>query len=769
MRQRPGSICPLLLLAMSALAGGCETPLECGELLRQAPDRRICVCPNGGEYRDGLCHLDGSAAPLDGMTWGDAGPDDAEAPDAGSCAERTFYRDADGDGFGDRASSTSACEAPDGYVEDDRDCDDDCESCGPEGTEVCDAELKDEDCDGSSNEAEAGCTCVPGSEPVQCGATDVGECRYGTQTCVDGVYGECEGAVLAADETCNGLDDDCDGHTDESVTTTFYRDADGDMYGSPSVTLHACAAPLGYVARGMDCDDSCAACRPGGTEVCDGSRDEDCRDGVDDGCECVAGTSRACEGGFSAGECRRGTQMCSSAGTWAPCSGRVDPIAERCNGRDDDCNGAADDGSAAMSCGTASRATLGCSAGSCVVTSCTSGYRDCDSVSTNGCETRLGTANHCLACNDVCGWACAESGCNDGVVVDGGHFHTCVLREAGDVACWGADSAGQLGNDLATATQTAPAAVSALGAVTSIVAGYQHTCALVAGGTVYCWGLDRSGQLGDDTVASDRAVPVVVSGLPNAIAIAAGGDHTCALLSSGTVRCWGDDTYGQLGNDSANTRQFSPVPVAGLSGVTAIATGYAHTCALLSNRTVRCWGHDELGQLGNDALLSNRPTPVAVAGLADVVALAAGASHTCALLASGAVRCWGADDTGQLGNDVARAHQAVPVAVQGLTGVAALALGSNHSCALMSNGRAQCWGSDHYGQLGNDSDELDQAMPVAVLDLGDIRSLGAGGNHTCAVLESGAVRCWGSNYVSQLGNGGTRDEATSVPTLAPGT
>ncbi|AKF07552.1 BNR repeat domain protein [Sandaracinus amylolyticus] len=309
------------------------------------------MCPNGGEYRDGLCHRDGSVVPLDGMTWDDAGVETTEDSgiDSGpACEERTFHRDADGDGFGDRASSIRSCDAPEGYVEDDRDCDDDCEACGPEGTEVCDADLKDEDCDGASNEADAGCTCIPGSAPVQCGTTDVGECSYGTQRCVDGTYGECEGVVSPVDEICNGVDDDCDERVDESVTTTFYRDADGDTYGNAAMTMQACAAPSGYVARAMDCNDSCSACHPGRAETCDGENN-DCDTATDEGVlqtfyrdldgdtfgsATSPMTACAAPAGYVANDddCNDSCGSCRPGGT------------EVCDGLDNDCAGGVDNG-----------------------------------------------------------------------------------------------------------------------------------------------------------------------------------------------------------------------------------------------------------------------------------------------------------------------------------------------------------------------------------------------------------------------------------------
>jgi alpha-tubulin suppressor-like RCC1 family protein len=352
----------------------------------------------------------------------------------------------------------------------------------------------------------------------------------------------------------------------------------------------------------------------------------------------------------------------------------------------------------------------------------------------------------------------------------GGYFHTCALLATGGMRCWGKDSFGQLG-DGALRDQSSPQIVSGLADRVQLAAsGDEHICALMENGTLQCWGSNQFGQLGTGVMANNAPPESVqgISGGSNPHAIAAGSGHSCALLTDGSVDCWGLDATGQLGNGSSSS-SLAPVRVSGLSQpATALASGPAHTCALLQDGTVACWGNNADGQLGDGTTL-DRTSAVPVSGLSGVTALAAGTSHTCALLQDGTVACWGDNAAGQLGNGTSGSQPVThPVVVSGVTNVQAIAAGGQHTCALVSGGGERCWGSNASGELGNGAVSYQPvSAPVTVSGLSSgVESITAGEQHSCALLTNGTIKCWGSNAAGQLGDATATDRLT--PTQVTG-
>ena len=345
--------------------------------------------------------------------------------------------------------------------------------------------------------------------------------------------------------------------------------------------------------------------------------------------------------------------------------------------------------------------------------------------------------------------------------------HTCAVTADHRLLCWGENSYGQLG-DGTVQNRTSPVEVLALaGTAGAVAAGHHHTCALTLAGGVLCWGRNSEGQLGDGSTRQ-RLAPVAVVGLGSGVvAIGAGFAHTCALLATGGVRCWGNNFHGQIGDGTAGNAWNTPRDVVQLAGAAAISAGDWHNCALLTSGGLRCWGENLHGQLGNgQSGVNQQSTPVAVALNGRALGVAAGAVHTCALVENRSVKCWGRNTYGQLGTGTVGGIEETPVQVNELTGVVTIAAGGAHSCATTVPEVALCWGRNEYGQIG---DGTTNNRPAPVAAGGPVAtSITAGEAHTCA-SRPGEVVCWGRNDLGQLGLGNTVSPGRTgqaVPELA---
>ncbi|MBK6809714.1 MAG: hypothetical protein IPG81_12560 [Sandaracinaceae bacterium] len=317
----------------------------------------------------------------------------------------------------------------------------------------------------------------------------------------------------------------------------------------------------------------------------------------------------------------------------------------------------------------------------------------------------------------------------------GGADHICAVIDGGAVVCWGLDTSGEVGDGPDDgAMEPLPTPVVGLdgasASATQVASGRSFSCALLTTGQVHCWGGDVVGQLGDgndDNANESAPVPMDANSGVRHVVTAQWG--TCATLESGAALCWGGDATGRVGDgDDDEATEFAPVPVVGLDGVAGAAlevhTSSGHSCALMATGAVVCWGSDALGQLGNGAGgPAVQHAPVGVVGLdgaaSRAVALAVGDAHTCAVLDTGSVRCWGLDERGQVGDGGSNAASiSSPVTVAGLDGSADRAIrvsaGAEHSCALLESGEVRCWGDNVFGQLGHGSVNTSEGAPVSV-------------------------------------------------------
>lgn len=351
--------------------------------------------------------------------------------------------------------------------------------------------------------------------------------------------------------------------------------------------------------------------------------------------------------------------------------------------------------------------------------------------------------------------------------LNSGESHTCALTSAGQAWCWGRNSYGQLGDSTAT-TRTTPVQVLQQSGVTftQVSAGQSHNCAITSAGQAWCWGYNANYLLGDSTTNLGLAPVAVkpVGGVAFTSIYAALG-HTCGLDANGQAYCWGSNAYGQLGNNSTTHRK-TPYPVQHPSGVTftSISGGESHTCALDTAGQAWCWGYGAGGAMGGGFSFGDSiPVQVTHPSGVTFTSLVADYRHTCALSSAGQAYCWGANNSGQLGDNTTTT-QYTPVAVQQPSGVTfvSISLGSAHTCARTSGGQAYCWGLNTRGQLG-DASFTQRKTPVAVSQPSGV-SLGLvsnGAYFTCGLDGVGQSWCWGRNDFYQIGNGTTTD--SNVP------
>jgi len=626
------------------------------------------------------------------------------------------------DGAVDAIDTLPACES-----------DGDCSDGDPcNGIEICDGETglcrsSAPPADGFLCDHEPRSVCMAGTCRLSiCGDAflDTGGGEFcdppGVDGCRDGCLQGCasDGDCIDDGNPCNGLE--------YCSLTGFLCDR-----RDPPADGTACASDPARICIGNTCQES--SCGDGFHDLAGG---EECDDGngeAGDGCEITCRYS--CHGddecedgpGCRLGVCDTGmTHRCESAA--APAGTLCRPSASACDAREL-CDGL----------------SLDCPA---------------DVLLPEGAAGEDG--NPCTG-PELCDRAGACSGVplvtpGADTILAGGR-QTCALLSSGSVACWGDNALGQLGN-ASTDSSPSPVFVSGIGEETAeVAAGASHGCAATLSGRVLCWGDNEHGQLGNGAwgPGTESPWPLAVPGLPgDTAALAAGDGHSCAIGAGGSLLCWGRNDFGQAGLGTSDSPVSAPAAVTGLgSGVIQASAGGLHTCAVTSDGLAFCWGRNDFGQLG-DGSTTDRSAPAAVSlgSGVSVASVAAGSHHSCAVTSGGGALCWGRNDFGQLG-DGSTGERRTPVSVSGLdAGVLRLSCGELHTCALMDSGIVKCWGANAFGQLGNGSTSRSK-WPVDVSSLeSPAEALDCGTNHTCAVLaSSGAMLCWGSNAFGQLGNG----------------
>jgi ELWxxDGT repeat protein len=357
--------------------------------------------------------------------------------------------------------------------------------------------------------------------------------------------------------------------------------------------------------------------------------------------------------------------------------------------------------------------------------------------------------------------------------LSGADRHTCAILDNGDLKCWGYDGQGQLGDGGTNTDTNAPSSTAIdLGigrTAVSVVSGDWHTCAILDNDDMKCWGRGTNGRLGNGGT-SDKTTPIATNTLGSgrtAVDISAGAAHTCAVLDNGDLKCWGSDTYGQLGTGQGYGYSGTAIDLGTGRTAVAVSAGHEHTCAILDTGDLKCWGWNNFGQAGGQCLVTECYTPSSTAidlGTGrTAVAVSNGEGHTCAILDNGDLKCWGRNTQGQLGDGTnTNTNAPSSTAINLGTGRTAVAVstGDYHTCAILDNGDMKCWGYALYGQLGDGgSISMNLNAPSSsAIDLGTGRTavaVSAGSLHTCAILDNGEAKCWGWNDRGQLGDGGS--------------
>jgi alpha-tubulin suppressor-like RCC1 family protein len=341
---------------------------------------------------------------------------------------------------------------------------------------------------------------------------------------------------------------------------------------------------------------------------------------------------------------------------------------------------------------------------------------------------------------------------SDWANVSAGMNHSCAIKTNNTLFCWGSNSDGQLGNN---STTDSPVPVQESTAATDWVdlsATYSHTCAIKTDGRLLCWGRNSLSQL-DNNPNKNNLVPVPESTTATDWAsLSTNMYHTCAIKTNGKLFCWGYNDLGQLGNNSTKN-SLAPVQESKAGTDWArVSVGEFHTCAIKTDGRLFCWGNNSSGQLGNNSTSDSHVPVQESTAASDWARVSACGFHTCAIKTNGTLFCWGDNNHGQLGNNSTKGSLAPAQESTAATDWVDLSAGVVHTCAIKTNGGLFCWGYNDYNELGNDA-TMESLVPIQESAFAtDWVKLSAGSSHTCAIKTNGELFCWGNDDYGELGN-----------------
>ncbi len=724
----------------------------------------------------------------------DLGPDCDDSPTTGASCHSgcgNYYRDTDGDGHGDPAQPLAACALPDGYSENGMDCDDNDASRNPGAMELCNG--IDDDCDGEIDvgdcQPHASCDDEGGTVPAHCSCDDgyaeppaaPGTCQPAAQpTAGDLAITE----IMIQPEGSASLPE---GQYFEMVNTTDATlNLTGILFAVDNSTEQATsllATPAILPAHGYFVVASSGdATRNGGVSpdlVFSGMPELEAgygrirvvgRDGGqvldqvtwDSAWNHAQGAALELSPGAFAGDPAslndEGVHWCHHRFSTLPGGDRGTPGAEN-----DDCIvtwcNLQWPPSTSTTVGQATEPIYGQvyepgitdSLGQGPFLSAELGYGPENSLPGNGWSWTPATYNTDSGNNDEYSAVLVPSS-------EGTFDYAYRMSMDGGLTWQWCDRSG-------TSRDGAPYDLSDSGVLTAnpvawvhVALGFYHSCATATNGNTYCWGENSWGQLGNPQ-HNATSVPTTVSGGYEFTVLTAGSYHTCGLAASGTAYCWGWNDYGQIG-DGSTTNRDAPTQVGGGLTFVALSGGYNHTCGIADDGSAHCWGYNGYGQLG-DGSTTRRLVPTPVSGGLVFTHLATGWSHSCALADDGKTYCWGRNNSGQLG-DGTTTTRTVPTLVNGGLHFISIYAGDYHTCGIADNGKAYCWGKGSTGQLGDNS-QLDRHEPTAVSGGTDFQSMEGGGGHSCSVSTGGSAACWGDNGNGQIGDGSLVTRLTPTP------